>query len=225
MGVFFFCLKGNRKKVDDCIQQQFCSRNSVQFKSIVTPLDVTVLLLITVRFCCCLWNICKCSALNKVNRLTADNLLHITKYTVYPLRLLSKSYITDLACITFIYAALISLLSSPFTHLLWLFVSLSYLSLHLTFYPRILSVSLSLSYCIPLLTPFSLPCYSPYCICVLNQHFGAVCRRPAEMQTMELIILPQILDLAPVPLLCCSIPPLSRSFSPSLVQCICPEAS
>lgn len=45
------------------------------------------------------------------------------------------------------------------------------------------------SHCVPLLTPFSLPFYS---ICVLNQHFRAVCRRPAERQSMDLIMLPQI---------------------------------
>lgn len=54
---------------------------------------------------------------------------------------------------------------------------------------------LSRPHCVPLLTPFSLPFYS---ICVLNQHFRAVCRRPAERQSMNLIILPQIHDPPPI---------------------------
>lgn len=55
----------------------------------------------------------------------------------------------------------------------------------------------SLSYCI--LSSPSSPSRAILSICVLNQHFRAACRRPAEGQTMELIILPQILDYFNIP--------------------------
>lgn len=102
---------------------------------------------------------------------------------------------------------------------LWNYYNLNYWAIHLfifnfPFIATLLHSSpLSLSHCTPLLTPFSPPSVL-FCLCVLNQHFRAVCRRPAERPTMELIILPLILYLSPIPHLYCFIPSLFLPPSP-----------